>query len=138
MNQRAEDARRRLELSQTAARSEAVAAQKLIDAFVAECRSRSIAAEPLRARLLNGVEVRTDRTGWYIRANRSVAIGEDGSYFVLIVAGSFINRVRGVRLEPRPPVLVVNRGGRDGDSGDLAEFLSWRLAQASSLNQSDQ
>ncbi len=135
MNQRAEDARRRLELSQSTARNEAIAAQKLIDAFVAECRARQIAAEKLRARLLNGAEVRTDRTGWYIRANRSVAIGEDGSYFVLTVTGSFIHRLRGVTLEPSLPVLVVNRGGRDGDSGDLAEFLAWRLAQAPTLDQ---
>lgn len=128
VSDRAEDARRRLELAQSGARAEAVAAQRLIDEFVRQARAKGIAPEPLRARLIGGPEVRTDRTGWYIRANRSVAIGEDGAYYLLTVPGAFTDRFRGVKLEPTQPVLVVNRGGRDGDSGDLAEFLDARLA----------
>lgn len=129
MNQRSEDARLRLELSQAHARNEARAAQALIDDFVAQCRERGIAPEPLRARLIGGPEVKTDKTGWYIRNNKSVAIGENGEFYLMTVPGSLANRVRGVKLEPSLPTLVINRGGRDGDAGDLAEFLAARLAQ---------
>lgn len=128
MNQRREDAKLRFELSQGQARSEAAAAQKQIDEFIATCRERGIAPEPLKARLMTGQVVKTDRRGWYIRANQSLAIGEGGEFFQLTVPGSFLNRIRGVSLEPSQPVLVVNRGGRDGDAGDLADFLAWRLA----------
>ncbi|WP_022908986.1 hypothetical protein [Aestuariimicrobium kwangyangense] len=128
MNQRREDAKLRFELSQGQARSEAVAAQKLIDDFVATCVERGIAPEPLKARLMTGQVVKTDRKGWYIRANKSLAIGDGGEFYQLTVPGSMLERLRGVNLEPTQPVLVVNRGGRDGDAGDLADFLAWRLA----------
>ncbi|MGJ6981657.1 hypothetical protein ACSDQ9_14200 [Aestuariimicrobium soli] len=128
MNQRREDAKLRFELSQGQARNEAVAAQKLIDEFVDTCRARGIAPEPLKARLMTGQVVKTDQSGWYIRANKSLAIGEGGEFYQLTVPGSLMDRLRGVRLQPTQPVLVVNRGGRDGDAGDLADFLAWRLA----------
>lgn len=128
MNQRREDARLRFELSQGQARNEAIAAQRLIDEFVATCRERGIAPEPLRASLISGPAVKTDKQGWYIRANKSLAIGEGGEFYQLTVPGSMMDRLRGVKLQPTQPVLVVNRGGRDGDAGDLADFLAWRLA----------
>ena len=34
-----------------------------------------------------------------------------------------------MRLRPSPPPLIVGKGGRDGETGDLAEFLARRLAQ---------
>lgn len=37
-------------------------------------------------------------------------------------------RLTGVKLQPTDPPLVVGRGGRDGETGDLREFLDWRLA----------
>ncbi|WP_203567461.1 hypothetical protein [Aestuariimicrobium ganziense] len=129
MSQNAEDARRRLELSQSHARGETAAAQKLVDDFVREMTERGIPTERLRARLFSGQEVKTDKRGWYIRKNKSLAIGEDGNYYPLVVPGSLMDRLRGVRLQAAPPPLVVNRGGRDGESGDLAEFLAKRLAE---------
>ena len=92
-------------------------------------RERGIAAEPLRATLLSGHRVRTDKTGWYLRANRSVAIGEDGGYYVLVVPGGLAERFRGVRLSPSPAPLVVGQGGRDGETGPIGDFLDRRLAQ---------
>ncbi|HSN42807.1 MAG TPA: hypothetical protein VLR88_01980 [Propionibacteriaceae bacterium] len=127
MSQRQEDARRRLEMSQGAARAEAVAAQKLIDAFVAEATARGIAPEPLQATLMNGKSAKTDVQGWYLRKNKSIAIGADGGYYVLTVPGGAMARFTGVKVEPTLPPLMVGRGGRDGETGDLAEFLQWRL-----------
>lgn len=126
---RAEGAARRAHLAQGQQSAEAVKAQRLIDAFVAEARQRGIRTEPLRARLMSGAEARTDRTGWYLRRDRSIAIGENGEYFVLLVPGGLVERVRGVRLTASPPPLVVGRGGPDGESGDLTEFLRRRLDQ---------
>ena len=37
-------------------------------------------------------------------------------------------RFTGVKLKPTPPPMVIGRGGRDGETGDLQEFLDWRLA----------
>ena len=124
---RAEEAARRAELAANAARGESKQAQILIDRFVAEARERGIAPHPLRATLYSGQSVKTDKSGWYLRKNQSLAIGEDGSYYVLTVPGGFRERLTGVKLKPSPPPLVVGKGGRDGESGDLGEFLRWRL-----------
>lgn len=127
-NQRRDDARRRVELTEAAARNEAIAAQKLIDDFVAEAKARGVRPEPLRATLIGGGEVKTDQSGWYLRRNHSLAIGTGGEYYVLTVpGGGALSRFRGVKLTPTPPSLQVGRGGRDGETGDLAEFLQWRL-----------
>jgi hypothetical protein len=125
---RAEEAARRAELAAAAKRGESVKAQVLIDQFVADAKAAGIRPEPLRATLLGGASVKTDKLGWYLRKNQSVAVGEDGSYYVLTVPGGLKERIRGVRLTPSPPPLVVGQGGRDGETGDLADFLTWRLA----------
>jgi hypothetical protein len=124
---RAEDAAQRAELEAAREQSESRAAQQLLDAFVAEARVRGIAPEPLRATLFDGHGVRTDKSGWYLRKNRSVAVGDDGAYYVLTVPGGLRERLTGVRLQPAPPPLEVGRGGRDGETGPLTDFLSRRL-----------
>jgi hypothetical protein len=125
---RAEEAARRAELAAARDQAESREAQVLIDGFVAEARARGLAPEPLRATLYDGHAVRTDKIGWYLRKNKSVAIGDDGAYYVLTVPGGLRERISGVKLQPTPPPLEVGRGGRDGETGDLAEFLRKRLA----------
>ncbi len=124
---RAEEAARRAELAAAQERGESQQAQVLIDAFVAEARARGVPVEPLRATLFTGQSVKTDKRGWYLRKNQSLAIGEDGSYYVLTVPGGLRERLTGVALQSSPPPLVVGRGGRDGESGSLSDFLAWRL-----------
>jgi hypothetical protein len=124
---RAEEAARRAELAAAQERGESVQAQKLIDDFVTEANRRGIAPEPLRATLYSGRSVKSDKRGWYLRKNKSLAIGEDGSYYVLTVPGGLRERMSGVRLHPSPPPLIVGKGGRDGETGDIANFLQWRL-----------
>jgi hypothetical protein len=124
---RAEEAARRAELEAAQARGQSVQAQKLIDDFVAAAKARGIAPHPLRATLYGGKLVKTDKRGWYIRKNENIAIGEDGGYYVLTVPGGLRERFTGVKLKPSPPPLVVGRGGKDGDSGDLIDFLTRRL-----------
>ena len=124
---RAEEAARRAELAAAQARGESREAQKLIDEFVAAAKAKGVAAHPIRATLYGGQSVKTDKVGWYLRKNQSVAVGDDGSYYVLIVPGGLRERFSGVKLRPSPPPLVVGKGGRDGETGDLAEFLQLRL-----------
>ena len=129
---RAEDAARRAELAAGSERAESAAAQKLIDQFLIDVRAAGVSPEPLRATLFggssSGATARTDRVGWYLRNNRSVAVGEDGSYYVLVVPGGLSERLRGVKLTPSPPPLIIGKGGKDGESGDLADYLRRRLA----------
>jgi hypothetical protein len=124
---RAEEAARRAELAASQERGESRQAQVLIDRFVTDAKARGIAPQPLRATLYTGQSVKTDKVGWYLRKNQSLAIGQDGSYYVLTVPGGLRERLSGVKLKASPPPLVVGKGGRDGESGDIAEFLRWRL-----------
>ena len=120
---RAEEAAERAALAAAREHAESQAAQQLIDAFLVEARERGLPAEPLRATLYSGQSVRTDKRGWYLRRNKSIAIGEDGGYYVLTIPGGLRERFSGATLRASPPPLEVGRGGRDGETGDLAEFL---------------
>src|SRR4051794_34465823 len=100
---RAEEAARRAELAAAQQRGESAKAQVLIDSFVTQAKAAGIPTEPLRATLFGGHSVRTDKRGWYIRKNRSLAVGEDGAYYVLTVPGGLKERLRGVSLTPSAP-----------------------------------
>lgn len=126
--QRRADARRRAELAAAAERAEAEAAQSEIDAFVTEMERRGIRPEPLRAMLLKGGRVKSNRVGWYLNNAKTLAVGPGGEFFRLMVSGSALARWRGAPVEPTPPPLVIARGGRDGESGDLRDFLARALA----------
>ena len=120
---RAEEAARRAEMEAASARAEAAQAQVLIDAFLAEAKARGIEPVALRATLYSGQSVKTDKRGWYLRNNQSLAIGDDGAYYILTVPGGLKERIRGVQLKPSLPPLYVGKGGKDGDTGDLREYL---------------
>ncbi|NYI71203.1 hypothetical protein GGQ54_001763 [Naumannella cuiyingiana] len=121
------DAESRARLAAAARAREAERAQQLIDTFVARLRAATIAPEPLRARLLDGTRVRTDARGWYLKTDKSLAIGAGGQFYVLTVPGGWRERLRGVRLLPTDPPLVVSAGARDGQTGDLTGFLQRAL-----------
>ncbi|MDR0284933.1 MAG: hypothetical protein LBI33_08605 [Propionibacteriaceae bacterium] len=121
-------AKRRAELLAAATLHESAQAQRLVDGFVAAAQAADVPAVELRARTLDGVVVKTNVRGWYIRNDHSVAIGVDGGYYQLTVPGGFMARLRGVQLRPSPPPLVVGRGGKDGETGDLQDFLDRALA----------
>jgi len=127
--QRRADALRRADMAASAARQEAEAAQVLIDDFVARANALGLAPEPLVAHLIGGGTARTDKRGWYVNVPQTVAIGPDGAWYRLVVPGGLAERLRGVRLTPSPPTLTVLPGGRDGESGPLADFLERRLAR---------
>jgi len=88
---------------------------------------RGMTPVPLRAQLMDGHEARTDKRGWYLNAKHSLAIGENGEYYHLVVTGGFAERLRGVKLHPSLPPMHIGRGGRDGETGELKEFLTWLI-----------
>ena len=118
----------RVQMLASAELYESEQAQKLIDAFTKQAHAAGLPTVELKARTLDGATVKTNIRGWYIRNDHSVAVGEDGKYYQLIVAGGFMSRVRGVKLEPSPPPLVVGRGGKEGETGDLKDFLNRALS----------
>lgn len=122
------DARRRLELAQAAAHGEAKVAQAQLDAFVTRLRAAGATPEDLQATLLNGTRVRTGLVGWYLNRARTLAVAPDGTYYQLVTTGSALARFTGVSLRPSLPTLVIGRGGRDGETGDLSDFLERAFA----------
>jgi hypothetical protein len=104
-------------------------AQALIDDFVRELRERAVAPEQLRARVPDRrLTYRTPHVGWYIRRNRSLAIGARGEFYILDVPASLRSRLFGADVRPSDPPLTVGRGARDGESIGLADLLRQRLS----------
>jgi len=122
-SQRQADARRRHELAQAAAQAEARAAQEKLDGFVDRLHAAGAQPEPLQATLLNGARVKTGLVGWYLNRARTLAVTPEGDYYQLVTTGSALSRFTGVTPQPAKPTLVIGRGGRDGETGDLSDFL---------------
>lgn len=133
-----EAARRRAEQSERAeyhvraqrrrSEEESAKAQVLIDRFVAQAMQAGLPTEELTARPRSGGgRYRTGIVGWYLRRNRSVGVGGDGSFYVLNVPTVRFGRWRTVRVEPTPPPLVVGKGAGDGEVFDLDVLLQQRL-----------
>ena len=107
---------------------ESAKAQVLIDRFVERATQAGLPTEELEARPWSGRgRYRTGVVGWYLLRNRSVGVGLDGGYYVLLVAPVRFGRWRTVPVEPTPPPLQVGKGARDGESFALADLLEMRL-----------
>jgi len=100
--------------------------------FVERAREHGPAPVPLRARAYGGgASYRTPLRGWYLRADRTAAVGEDGSFYVLTAPRSLRARLAGTTPAPSDPPLVLGAGGRDGESVDLAVALERALGTGS-------
>ncbi|GGB82900.1 hypothetical protein N798_09560 [Knoellia flava TL1] len=110
------------------AEAEARRAAEMVSAFAGQMRSAGVEPTRLRARPYSGSgSLRTDVVGWYVRRDRSAAVGTDGRWYVLVVPPSLRGRLTGVHLEPTDAPLQVGAGGRDGDSIALDILLQLRL-----------
>ena len=108
--------------------AEADQAAALLADFVARAAERGLAPAVLSARSFDGrATYRTRLRGWYLKSNRSVAVGADGRYYALTVPSSLRARFTGAEVEPSPPRLVVGAGGGDGETMPLAQLLQRRL-----------
>jgi hypothetical protein len=105
-------------------------AQTLVDRFVADAQAAGLPTDSLTARPWSGRgRYRTGLRGWYLRSDRSIAVGADGGYYVLTVPPVRLGRWRTVRVAPTPPPQRVGEGARDGESADLATLLQMRLGR---------
>lgn len=108
--------------------AEAEQAAALLVDFVRQASTRGLSPAVLTARSVDGrATYRTRLRGWYLKANRSVAVGEDGAFYVLNVASSLRARLTGAVVMPSEPRLVIGAGGGDGETMPLAELLRRRL-----------
>lgn len=108
--------------------AEAEKAAALLADFVRRATERGLAPAVLSAQSFNGrATYRTKLRGWYLKSNRSVAVGTDGRFYALTVPSSLRARFTGADVEPSTPRLVIGAGGRDGETMPLAELLERRL-----------
>ena len=108
--------------------AEAEQAAALLADFVRQARERGLTPSVLTATSFDGrARYRTNVRGWYLKSNRSVAVGTDGQYYVLSVPPSLRARFTGADLSPSVPRLVVGAGGGDGETLPLAQLLQRRL-----------
>lgn len=116
----------RVQAERLAARQDAehARAAAMLREFVAAAGSAGLPAEELRVRGYGGRgSARTPLRGWYLRLDRTLAVGVDGSFYVLTAPLSLVDRVRGARPPASPPPLVLGAGGKDGESVALADAL---------------
>jgi hypothetical protein len=108
--------------------AEAEQATALLTGFVRQAAERGLTPAVLSARSVDGrATYRTKLRGWYLKTNRSVAVGEDAHFYVLTVPPSLRARFAGADLTPSVPRLVIGAGGGDGETLPLAELLRRRL-----------
>ena len=108
--------------------AEAREAAALLHDFVRRAAEHGLTPRPLVARSFDGRRTyRTRVRGWYLKSNRSVAVGENGEYYVLTVAASLRARFTGAEMTPSTPRLIVGAGGGDGEPVPLAQLLARRL-----------
>lgn len=123
--ERAEAARAHAEALERRRAKETERARALIAEFLTQARERGLATVELRARSADGRwRYRTGLRGWYLRRNETVALTPAGEFYLTTAPSSPLALVRGVRLTPSDPPLVLGAGARDGESIDLADALA--------------
>ena len=108
--------------------AEAAKAAALLSDFVRRAAERGLSPAALTARSFDGrASYRTRLRGWYLKTNRSVAVGADAEFYVLAVPSSLRARFTGAEVSPSLPRLVIGAGGGDGETISLAQLLERRL-----------
>jgi hypothetical protein len=83
--------------------ADAVRATELLREFVVAARERGLAPVPLTARSYGGRSYRTKLRGWYLSPDDTMAVAEDGRFYLLTVRGSLAARFTGVDVAPATP-----------------------------------
>jgi hypothetical protein len=108
--------------------AEAEKAATLLADFVRRASERDLTPTVLSARSFDGrATYKTKLRGWYLKSNKSVAVGTDGRFYALTVPSSLRARFTGAEVEPSMPRLVIGAGGGDGETMPLAQLLERRL-----------
>ncbi len=110
--------------------AEAAQAAELLREFVTAARERGLVPVPLTAQSYSGRgRYRTRLRGWYLSSNQTMAVAENGHFYLLTVPGSLAARFTGVTVTPATPRLVLGEGGRDGERIPLRTLLDRLLQQ---------
>jgi len=122
---RRDDAVERAEMLARRRRGETDRARAMLTTFAAAAARADLRPEMLRVQDYGGRgTARTGVTGWYLRGDRTAAVGTDGQFYVLTARLSVLDRLRGTAVTAQEPPLVLGAGGKDGDSLDLAAALT--------------
>jgi hypothetical protein len=104
-------------------------ARQMLLEFVEAMHAQAIPPTPLLARSFDGRHrYRTGLRGWYLRADNSIAVDEEGQFYLLSVRGSLRALVSGATVVPSRPRLIMGEGGRDGERISLRELIDRRIA----------
>ena len=125
--QRRQNARLQADRLREREAAESAQAAEYLTRFISAARRTGLDPEPLVVRAGDGKQAKTPYRGWYLKADKSVAVDEDGNFYILTAPLTLSQRLRGVRPEPAPPTLILGKGGRDGEQIDLTEALSMRI-----------
>ena len=90
-------------------------AARIVGLFVRVARAEGLAPEPLRVQGYGGGAARTSLRGWYLRADRTVAIDVDGRFYILSKPLTVRERLFGAAPDAEPVPMTIGEGGRDGD-----------------------
>lgn len=121
--QRRDAAAERARLLRARQDAEHAKAERIVAAFLSQAVQDGLAPTRLRARGYHGGTARTSLRGWYLRTDRTVALGEDGAFYVLTLPLGLRERLLGASPTPARVPLVVGEGGRDGDVVPLLDAL---------------
>lgn len=122
-SQRREAAAERARMLRARQDAEHAKAERIVSAFLAQAARDGLAPARLQARGYHGGTARTSLRGWYLRGDRTVALGEDGAFYVLMLPLGLRERLLGASPAPARVPLVVGEGGRDGDVIPLLDAL---------------
>jgi len=116
-----------IQASRLAARQDAehTRAEALLAKFLPIVTAHGPAPVDLMVQGYGGVGLApTHLKGWYLRNNRTCALGTDGKFYVLIAPLSrFHPKWRKIKIAPSRPPLIIGEGGKDGDTIELSESL---------------
>ena len=121
----ASNARLRQEMLEQKQAAESAKAAAYLKRFVSAAKATGMEPVPLVVRGYGGKgSAKTPLKGWYLKNDHSLAVDEDGNYYVLNEQLSLKDRIKGLTPKPKPPPLILGAGGRDGESMDLTEKLT--------------
>ncbi|WP_159814203.1 hypothetical protein [Actinomyces sp. zg328] len=112
---RREAAAQRARMLRASRSAETARAERIVRAFLSAASAEGLEPVALRAKGYGGGSARTPLRGWYLRADRTVAIDVEGCFYILTRQLGLRDRLLGVCPSPDPVPLTIGEGGRDGD-----------------------
>lgn len=113
--QRRDAAVERARLLQGRQDAEHARAARIVSLFLRVARAEGLETQPLRVRGYSGGTARTSLRGWYLRADESVALDDEGRFYVLRQSLGLRERLVGASPVAEPVPMTIGEGGRDGD-----------------------